>query len=236
MPQQDPVQTALESAKKTLASANKFEKSAGGPMPKPASKPAAPPKVNKPKGSGIMGLAAEAGSAAEGIKAKAENIGEYNKAQESSGGQKIPQYEKGGKVKKDGPGMLHKGETVLPKDKKKSEKLAIEHLGKKASIMREAMQEGETPEVEAAEKVQKPGEEKTEKKEAKKGFRMEHGETVIKHHKGGTATVKHTKHRPMGEVKPEGEDDSHEYAVQNMDELMSKLQQHVGPESETQPQ
>jgi hypothetical protein len=232
MPQQDPVQAALDSAKKTLASANAFQKSAGGPMAKPAPKPAAPVKANKPKGGGVMGLAAEAESAAKGLKAKADNVAEYNKSQEASGGQKMPQYEKGGKVKKDGPAMLHKGETVLPKDKKKSEKLAIEHLSKKAGIMSEAMQEGETPEVEAAEKVQKPGEEKAEKKDAKKGFRMEHGETVIKHHKGGTATVKHTKHRPMGEKPVEGDEDSHEYAVQNMDELMSKMQQHVGPQSE----
>ena len=224
----DPVQAALESAKKTLAGANKFEKSAGGPLPKPAVKPAAPAKADKPKGGGIMGTAAEAESVAKGIKAKADTVAEYNKAQEVSGGQKMPQYKDGGKVKKDGPGMLHKDETVLPKDKKKAEKLAIQHLGKKAGIMREAMQEGETPEVEAAEKVQKPAEEKKEKK----GFRMEHGETVIKHHKGGTATVKHTKHRPMGEVKPEGEDDSHEYAVQNMDELMAKMQEHVGAQSE----
>jgi hypothetical protein len=228
MPQQDPVQAALESSKKVLASADKLQQSAGGPLAKPAPKPA-PVKADKPKGGGIMGTAAEAESAAKGIKAKADNVAEYNKAQEASGGQKMPQYKDGGKVKKDGPAMVHKGETVLPKDKKKSEKLAIEHLGKKAGIMREAMEEGEAPEVEAAEK-------KDDKKDSKKSFRMEHGETVIKHHKGGTATVKHTKHRPMGEKPVEGDEDSHEYAVQNMDELMAKMQEHVGPQEMAQPQ
>jgi hypothetical protein len=232
MPQgQDPVQKALDESKKVLKGADKLQREAGGPLPKDkpkaggGEKAPAPPK--KPASEGILG---DTASAAAGIKAKAENIKQYNEAAKASGGQELKPYKEGGKVEKTGPAKLHKGETVLPaKNKEKSEKLAVEHVQKKAGVMHNAVKEmeeekPETPEVKKAE-----GKKDDEKKDTKKNWKMDHGETTVRHHKNGTHTVKHTRHRASGmDVKPHEDGDEHEYAVQNMQELQEALERHVG--------
>lgn len=78
----DPVAKALASAKEALASANKFTASAtGGADNAFADKKPTPPhipqaKPGHPSNAGY-GLASEARSAAEGIKAKQDNVQRY---------------------------------------------------------------------------------------------------------------------------------------------------------------
>lgn len=62
----------LADAKAALASANNFQRSAGGPMSKPAAAPVAP--APKPKSTS---LGDEAESAAAGLASKASNVGSY---------------------------------------------------------------------------------------------------------------------------------------------------------------
>ena len=228
--EQDPVQKALAESKKVLESANKFQSKAGGPLQKPAAdaKPAASPKPATPKKS--AGLLGEAESAAKGVAAKKANVDEYNAAQKASGGQEIKPYKDGGKVEKDGPGLLHKGETVLPKDKKKAEKLAVEHLGKRAGIMAAAMKE-EEEESPSEEKKESPSKERAEKeggmeKHGKKmaGKHTKYDRTEIKHHKNGSHTITRHPHASSSMEPGAKMQEPESFAVENDDELMKALQ------------
>jgi hypothetical protein len=80
----------------------------------------------------------------------------------------------GGEVEEDGPKILQKGEIVLPKDKDKAEKMAMDKLSKKAKgVMSSAMDEvdEEKDEPKAEEKHETKKEEKSEdhKSEKKSG-------------------------------------------------------------------
>lgn len=232
MPDQDPVQKALAESKKVLAGADKFQASAGGPLKTPASKPAvkpapAPAPAKKSPSEGLLG---EAESAAKGIKDKAANVGEYNRAQKASGGEPLKPYKNGGKVDKTGPAILDKGETVLPKDKKKAEKLAIDHLGKKASIMSEAMKEEDEEKSESAAEQKAEGKkgeaaEKKDKKSSKGGKHTKYARTEIEHHPNGSHTIKrHHRIKPAadGKVEPQKEPDT--MAVPDDDAMLAALQ------------
>src|SRR5579859_4299069 len=123
----DDVKDKLDAAKKALSGAKDFQKSAGGPLPKsdqkPADKKAAAPK---PASGGVMDglkkMAADqtkqADDIAGGLKAKKDNVDAYKKATDADA--PMPKMHKGGKVQKDGPHNLKKGEVVLTqKDAKK---------------------------------------------------------------------------------------------------------------------
>lgn len=126
------VSKALSDSKKLLDKVNNGNVSSKNGKPfAAADKPAATPPKNvkagadakKSAGAGIMeGLkkmaapakdaGGEAASAAAGLKAKADNVAEYEAS--------LPKMHKGGKVKKDGAHNLKKGEIVLTeKDAKK---------------------------------------------------------------------------------------------------------------------
>ncbi|SRR6266568_837115 len=178
MPQQeDPVKKALAESKKVLEGADKFQKSAGGPMPKPQPKPQAKAVDVKPaKKAPSSGLLGEASDAAKGIAEKAKQVDEYNKANPD---QPLKPYKEGGKVSKDGPGMLHKDEVVLPADEKKAVKvLKSKAKNVMASAMEDEKDEKETPAEEK--KEGKAGEKKEEKKaehkaKKSKGIHIRHG-------------------------------------------------------------
>ncbi len=174
----------------------------------------------KPAGSGV---GEEAKSAAEGIKAKADNVDQYNKANPD---QPLKPYKKGGKVDKTGPAILDKGEMVLPTDKKKAEKLAMEHLGKKAGAMASAAEEEEqeSPKKEKAEgKKGEKAEEKKDEKDDKPKHNFHRSEVV--HHANGSHTTTHHHHPPKnGEVAK----DAITYASPDFATMISGMHDNVG--------
>ena len=112
------VSKALSDSKKLLNKVNNgnVATKSGKPFEPAAKNAAAGAAAKKASGAGIMeglkkmaqpakDLGGEAESAAAGLKAKADNVAEY----ESS----LPKMHKGGKVKKDGAHNLKKGEVVL---------------------------------------------------------------------------------------------------------------------------
>jgi hypothetical protein len=134
----------------------------------------------------------------------------------------------GGKVKESGVKDLEKGETVLPKDKDKAERLAMKHLGKKAKgVMSEAVEEEES-EPKAEEKHETKKEEKAEgHKEAEKKPKVEKGKrshtTVIHHHKTG-----HT----MLHLREDGSHDTHQFALGDHAAMGSNMKDMLESQSE----
>lgn len=239
-PQEDPVKKALDSAKKTIAGANKFEKSAGGPLPAAPAKGVTdkPADVKPPKKPTSEGLLGDMGSAAAGIKVKKENVDQYNKANPDS---PLKSYDKGGKVEKTGPAKLDKGETVLPageKNKKKAEKLAMDHLGKKASAMAQAAEEedndsgmktsrkvneeAEAKQNASAEKAMKElgaDEKKEVKKHKVKGIHFRHGKS------GGYIAKHDLMPSEDGSIKP-GDNDPEEHVLPTRDAMHKHIDTH----------
>jgi len=173
-------------SKRLLEKANKFTTQVEGKprgMFAPAPKPAI--EAPKPKSAGLL---AEAESAGAGLKAREANVNEYVAT--------APKMHNGGKVQEDGVKDLQKGETVLPKDKKKAEKLAMAHLGKKAGAMSAAVEEEkaekETPKQEKAEgKKGEKAEKHTAPKKEKKLGKHDFARTEIIHHPNGSHTSTH---------------------------------------------
>src|SRR5208337_1396094 len=177
----------------------------------------AAPKVPKAPSSGLLG---EVESAGEGIRMRAEQMKD------------IPKMHEGGKVEEDGPKNLKKGETVLPKDKDKAEKLAMEHLGKKAKGVMSAAIDEEKDEPKAEEKHESKKEEKAEGKH-KGGKKPKFHRTEIEHHPNGSHTVRHHPHPPkMGEdgKMPEAEEPV-SYGAPDYASLRQGMDQHLGDDA-----
>lgn len=252
MPQDPKVTDPVAEAKKALAESNKKFPSAMASAitdaakknPSPMAEAMSKAKSAKPEQK-TTGLAAE-------LKAKKDNVEQYARETKKQGGSWLPEgaasnamgaapkMHDGGKVEEDGPKTLQKGETVLPKDKKKSEKLAMEHLGKKAGAMSAAVEEEKEEKAEketpAEEKKEgKAGEKKEEKAEPKKEEKAEHGKK--KHvgfhghsHKAGHTVTHHfddgsseTRHYALGEHAAMGSD------------IAAMVQSHGGEEPEGMP-
>lgn len=102
-------QTTLDEAKKKLAGAGKFTASVEGKQPSMYAKPAPSPNVSKPAAAPAMPASDNGGPAdnRRAIEAEGAKVGMHG----------MPIMHEGGIVKKDGPAMLQKGETVVPAKK-----------------------------------------------------------------------------------------------------------------------
>jgi hypothetical protein len=225
---QDPVKEALASAKGALKTAegkfpSKMAEKAGVGA-KPAAAPPVPAPKAKPRSAGLIG---DAEGVAAGIKARGEMM--------KGSGVEPQKMHDGGKVKEDGVKDLQKGETVLPKDKKASEKLAMEHLGKKAkSPISDAIDE------EMDSKEDKKAGDKKEKKDGKKKTSDKHSpmkdvkhnfhRTETIHHKNGSHTVTHHPHPPkMGADGTMGQaEEPVSYAAPDMASLHQGMDENLG--------
>jgi len=118
-------------------------------------------------------------------------------------GEALPSYEKGGKVKKTGLAIVHKGEKVVPEKKSKSRAGAAMSGEDKAKS--------------------KP------KKAAKKKSRKVHRMEIKRAANGGYIATHHFKQEP-GEVGPAPE--SEDNALSDMNQLHDHLDEHMGPEDE----
>jgi hypothetical protein len=214
---------AVAASKKVLDDADKFQKSAGGPLKKET--PAAPVKsAPKAKSSGLL---AETESAAAGLKAKSAAVKEYTDS--------LPKMHDGGKVEKDGAHNLKKGETVLPADEKK----AVKVLKSKASgVMSAAMDEDDEPKGE--EKKESKKDEKSEgKHKTSDKHNPAHEEKTVKHnfhrtetihHKNGSHTVTHFPHppKPSTDGSPVEQDEPVSYAAPDMASLHQGMDANLG--------
>lgn len=231
----------IAESKKVLASADKFQKEAGGPMAK-ADKPAeaAKPAAKKAPSAGILG---EASDAAAGIKSRADNIKEYTNAVAKS----APKMHDGGEVMEDGIKNLQKGEVVIPKEKAKEGK-EIMKLSKKAKgpmgdAIEEEEAEKETPKEEK--KEGKKGEAKEKKAESKKEDKKEDKPKPHKYHRAehefhanGSITTKlhHKPGKPSADGKVEMTPEPTSFASPDFASMQSAMQQHVGGGPEGMPE
>jgi hypothetical protein len=212
----------VKTAKKVLDRAWASNVSGRRPPETPAAPIVTEPTEPKPLAPSA-GLLGEAASAGEGIKMAAEQAKD------------IPKMHKGGKVKEDGPKDLEAGESVLPKDKKQAEKIAMAHLGKKAGIMSSAQDEEELDKDEKEEKGEKPEKSKKSDHGADKGGKKGHKpprfhKTEVEHHPNGSHTIRHIPHPPkmgadgkMPEAEPEVS-----YAANDLQGLHDGLDANLG--------
>lgn len=194
-------------AKKALASANNSNVStrSGKPFGDAGAAAAEPAKKKPGILEGLKSMAdqrsKEADSTAEGLKAKQDNVDAYKKATDTPA---IPKMHKGGKVEKDGPHNLKKGEVVLTaKDAKKK--------GVADGMKSEA------------------GEEKSEKKDSAKEEKKEHkGKKSRKrlHIHPAASGGFIVKHEPMDMSEPNAQ--SEEHVVPDMAGLHAHIDEHMG--------
>lgn len=199
----------LSKAKKTLAGADAFSKSAdpaGRFKPQPISMPKAP-VVEKPAGMGAE------------LKAKQDNVLEYTKQNA------VPKMHKGGTVENSGVHVvnLEKGEkfTVEPKDKSMADEK--EPMEKEAKEPKEPKAEAK-PAKKASPAALMTSEDGAKPKAAGKPAGKSKGgeftETRVEHHNAGGHHVHH-KH------KNNPDKDVH-YAAQDMEGVKAGLDQHIG--------
>jgi hypothetical protein len=185
-------------------------------------------EMAKPKGpsAGILG---EAASAAEGLKAKGENIKEY---MDSTSIQSVPKMHDGGSVDEDGVKNLQKGEFVLPKKLAKEGEKIMALKGKAKGVMNAAKESMD--DEEKSEKVDNKKEEKAEKKPAAKKAAKKAGHdfarTEVIHHTNGSHTTTHH-YRPAkagkdGKMPEQREPVS--YGSPDHDSMMSGMDDNLG--------
>jgi hypothetical protein len=191
----------------------------------PAAPVVAPPKEDaKPAAS--KGLLGPEGVDLEG---SVKGVEERNRQAEGVKDVVAPQkMHDGGKVKESGVKDLEAGETVLPKDKDKAEKLAMEHLGKKAKgVMSSAIDE-EDNEPKEEEKHETKKEEKSEghksaKKDGKKPAGKKHVGFHGYTHKGGHA---------LHHVFDDGSSETHNFALGDHAALGKNITDMLGSQGE----
>jgi len=227
---QTPKSTAeiLADSKKVLADADKFQKSAGGPLPKPPVAPVKPaPKPKAPQ----YGLLQEASDAGRGIKALGDQLKEIEAA---------PKMHKGGVVKEDGIHDLKKGEVVIPADKLKEGDKAMKDLEKKAKggAVSEAIKEEENePTIEenheSKKAEKKEGKHKTSDKhnpahEKKVKHNFHRTETI--HHPNGSHTTTHHPHppKPSADGSPVEAPEPVSYASPDDESMLAAMKENLG--------
>jgi len=215
------VSKKVADAKKALDTAWNSKVSGRRPPVPAAPGVAAPKEDSKPAGS--KGLLGPEGVDLEG---SVHGVEERNRQMEGVKDLLAPQkMHDGGKVKESGVKDLEKGETVLPKDKNKAEKLAMEHLGKKAKgVMSAAVEEEEAePKEEEKHETKKEekaeGKHKVEKKPAGKKHVGFHGYT----HKGGHA---------LHHVFDDGSSETHNFALGDHAALGKNITDMLGSQGE----
>jgi hypothetical protein len=174
------VSEKIAGAKKTLDNAWKSNVSGRRPSGSEPVKPVVDSPKSKAPSAGLLG---EAASAAQGLKDKADNVGEYMKASGIEG--QVPKMHDGGPVKEDGIKNLQEGEFVLPKNKAKEGAKIMAMKDKAKGVMNAAKEEMDEEKSE-----KKPAAKKAEKKDGKKApHNFARTETI--HHPNGSHTTTH---------------------------------------------
>jgi hypothetical protein len=214
----DGVNNKVAKAKAVLDGANSFDASVRKQAPDPVKPKAKPASTMKKAAGGLMDalrsktpMANVAGSSSDtvqAVKSTAEGINS-NIANKEVAEQAMPKLHKGGTVKKDGPAVLKKGETVI------SKKTSAKHKG----VVDALTEESKSEEKGAKEKK---GEKKPEGHKKPKFHR-----TTIIHHSHGGHTVTHE--APMGQDGKPGE--NVEYSAQDMQGVHDGMDQHIGNDS-----
>ena len=218
------VSKKVADAKKALD--NAWNSKVSGKRPVVPAVPVVTPPKEAVKPAGSKGLLGPEGVDLEG---SVKGIEERNRQAEGVKEVLAPQkMHDGGKVKESGVKDLEKGETVLPKDKDKAEKLAMEHLGKKAKgVMSEAVEEEES-EPKAEEKHETKKEEKakghkSDKKDGKKPAGKKHVGFHGYTHKGGHA---------LHHVFDDGSSETHNFALGDHAALGKNITDMLGSQGE----